>query len=170
MVENWAFENLQLTRETQIAGLPVRQFMSWDVNLDDISPQALATYDDSITLLAVNIFEPEPTNELTVHLYWQALEQTDSPMTVFVHLVGNINPETGSPLWAQDDHPPQNGRVSTNTWDTDMVYRDVYVLDLEDIPAGEYQLSIGLYDPITGERLPTEDNADSYIMGSMVIE
>lgn len=170
VVENWAFENLQLTRETQIAGLPVRQFMIWNVNPVDISTQSLATYSDSINLLAVNTFEPEPTNELTIHLYWQVIEQTDSPMTVFVHLVGDMNPDTGSPLWAQDDHPPQNGRVNTDTWQPETIYRDVYVLDLDNVPAGEYQVLIGIYDPVTNERLLTEDNTDAYIVDTIIIE
>lgn len=170
IVENWASENLQLTRQTQIAGLPVRQFMNWDVNPETLSTQSLATFADSISLIDINIFAPEPTNELTIHLYWQVIEQTDNPMTVFVHLIGDVNPETGSLLWAQDDHPPQNGRVSTNLWDTGQIYRDVYVLDLEGIPVGEYQLLIGLYDPETSERLLVDENTDAYFADAIILD
>ncbi|GAB5492108.1 MAG: hypothetical protein Phog2KO_23230 [Phototrophicaceae bacterium] len=170
VVEDWAFDNLQLTRETSLLGLPVRQFMAWTVDSEAISNQPLVTFADNLSLLETVIFAPEPTNELSIHLYWDAIEQTDSPMTIFVHLVGSINPETGSPLWAQDDHPPQNGRVSTDLWQVDTIYRDVYVLDLEAVPSGEYQIFVGFYDPVTNERMLTENAEDAYIIGEIILE
>ncbi len=39
------------------------------------------------------------------------------PLKVFAHLEGTVNPRPGSPLWTQDDHFPQDGRVSTTNWE-----------------------------------------------------
>ncbi|MEO1645670.1 MAG: hypothetical protein AAFR67_10815, partial [Chloroflexota bacterium] len=121
VVEQWAFDNLQLVRETNLAGLPVRQFMDYTVLPTELAPQPLATFGDNITLAGANILSPTPTDTLIVWLYWQPTIQTDTSFTAFVHLVGDMNPATGSPLWSQDDHPPQQGRVQTDTWETDTV-------------------------------------------------
>jgi len=170
VVEDWAFENLQLIREAEIASLPVRQFMSWDVQENEILDEPIAIFGDSIALAGMEILESDYTDTLTVLLYWQPIQQTDVPHTVFVHLVGGINPETGSPLWAQDDHPPQNGRVSTDLWLSDDIYRDVYTLSLEGVEVGDYQLYIGFYDPTNSERLLIENDADAYITETITIE
>ncbi len=162
VVEAWADTHMQRTRFTITDGLPVRQYMSWAISPDEISGQPLAIYDESIELAAAQVFlPPEPTDELTVWLYWRPLQPTKSSLKIFVHLIGNINPVTNSPLWSQADALPQQGRVTTDKWQTDTLYRDVYALNLRDVPAGKYQLVVGFYDPQTGERLITADDADN---------
>lgn len=170
VVEDWAFDNLQFVRETEIAGLPVRQFMAWDVDDDEILDEPLAIFGESIALVGIELIETDVTDELTVLLYWRVIQQTDVPHTVFVHLAGNMNPETGSPLWGQDDHPPQNGRVSTDLWTIDNVYRDVFTLSLENVEPGSYQLYIGFYDPDNNTRLLLDNESDAYISESIIIE
>lgn len=165
VVESWAFEHWQLVRDTRAAGLPARQFMPWEVAPDEVDEEPLATLGDIVELVDARIFAPEPTGELTVWLYWRPIAQTEAPLTGFVHLIGAINPATGTPLWSQDDHPPQDGRASTTMWERDTTYRDVYVLPLAGVIAGDYQLFAGLYDPETGERLRMEDGADAVLIG-----
>ena len=60
--------------------------------------------------------------------------------------------------------------MNTDTWQPETIYRDVYVLDLDNVPAGEYQVLVGIYDPVTNERLLTEDNTDAYIVDTIIIE
>jgi len=170
VVEDWAFSHLQLVRETRIAGLPVRQFMQWAVLPDETQNEALATYGDAIDLMGVEVLTQEPTNELTVWLYWRPVQPTDNPLTVFVHLVGGINPATGSPLWSQDDHPPQNGRVTTDLWQVNTVYRDVFTLPLDGVIRGDYTLQIGFYDPQTNTRLLREDESDAFVVEDIMID
>ena len=74
---------------------------------------------------------------LRLLLYWQ--EVPTANWKTFVHLIGTVKPD-GSPLWSQDDHPPQTAG------------RDVYVLNLDGLPAGEYTLEMGLYQPDNGDR------------------
>jgi hypothetical protein len=170
VVESWAFENLQLIRDTRIADLPVRQFMNWDVQANEISAEPLANFGNFIDLMDVTISQSASTDEITVIVYWRPLEQTETPLTVFMQLVGAINPETGTPIWSQNDHPPQNGRVSTDLWQSNVIYRDVYSLPLDDVAIGVYSLLIGFYDPISNDRLVLADGTDAYSMPIDVIE
>ncbi len=78
---------------------------------------------------------------LTVILFWQG----HTPDTAFVHLIGAINPVSGTPLWTQDDHPPLDA------------VRDIYHLDLGNVAPGAYTVQIGLYDPTNGQRAALTD-------------
>ena len=133
--------------------------------------QPLTTFSDVVTLIDAHVVTPpQPTGELTVWAYWQPLRQTDVPLKAFVHLIGPVNPDTSTPLWSQHDHEPQNGRISTATWQPDARYRDVFHLPgVASVPAGDYTLAIGLYDPNTGERLLTADGTDSYTIQTITL-
>lgn len=103
-------------------------------------------------------------DSVQVSLSWQPLQDSAVPLTVFVHLIGPYNPATEGPLWAQDDHPPRMGQISTTTWTREEVWVDAYRLDTEGIPAGEYEVWVGVYDPTTGERLSVlaDDNHSAF--------
>jgi hypothetical protein len=91
---------------------------------------------------------------VAVELFWTPLARTESPLKVFLHLLGPQAPD-GSTIWAQDDQFPQEGRVSTQSWEPGALLRDVYTLAIPpDAPPGEYTLAVGLYDPATGARVP----------------
>jgi hypothetical protein len=48
------------------------------------------------------------------------------------------------------------GAAPTTTWLPGEIIADAYSLPLPaDLPAGEYRLIVGFYNPTTGERLPT---------------
>jgi hypothetical protein len=96
-----------------------------------------------------------PGGKLRVRLYWMSVRTTDANYTVFVHLV---DPATGS-LLAQHDGPPVDGLHPTWTWLGDMqFFADEHVLDIpKGAEAGVYTLRVGMYDPITSERLPVRD-------------
>jgi hypothetical protein len=91
---------------------------------------------------------------LTVDLHWQALAPLGTDYTVFVHLVGGYNPATGGPVWAQDDSWPLAGGHPTTRWLPGQIVVDRHVIDVpEGTPAGVYQIYVGMYDALTGERL-----------------
>ena len=173
LVEDWVNGQYQLARETEIDSLPIRQYKRWGVGDDEIDvSQSLTTFDDTIELVGVRIFEnPEPTNELTIWLYWHPIDQTDKPYKVFAHLIGETNPETGSPLWSQDDQFPQDGRVSTDGWKTGEVYRDVFSIPLKDVSDGDYVINIGFYNPDNpDDLLPTEDESKHFTIGQIELK
>lgn len=169
VVETWTDEHMQLVRKTDVDGIRVEQYRNWSVSADETESQSLATFGDVVELVGVEVLSLDATpGQLTVWLYWQPLRQTDTALTMFVHLAGDINPANGTPLWSQADQQPQQGRVSTTNWSPQTIYRDVYVLPLNDVPTGSYVLLAGVYDPSTGERLPV-DGGDSYRLQTLEI-
>lgn len=87
---------------------------------------------------------------ITLTLYWRALTEMEVNYHVFVHLL-----DRGGEIWAQKDGPPAEGSRPTAGWVKEEVIRDEYQIALEgEIPAGEYLLTAGIYNPVSGERLP----------------
>lgn len=167
VVENWMNENMQLVRLSSASGLGIRQYKSWSMS-DNISQNPLAEFDNIVRLIDYELFDtPLPTGELVLWLYWQPIQKTDQSLKSFVHVVGDINPNSGSPLWAQDDQFPQESRIDTASWDSDTIYRDVYYLPSDPFIAGDYTFLVGWYDPETSIRLNTNTNNDVYTLTSL---
>jgi hypothetical protein len=167
--ERWAQANMQLVHDTVTGRLRIREYLPWKVAASELDSSPLAVFDDTVELAGVRVFPtPEPTGELIVWLYWRPLRQVEVPLKVFVHLAGEVNPATGSPLWAQDDQFPQDGRLDTTTWPVGEVFRDVYQIPVSDVPSGDYMLLVGLYDPATNERLVVGDG-DSYPLQTILL-
>lgn len=167
IIEAWLARHMQPVRQTSIDGLRAQQFMSW--NVDPIAQPPLATFGEIAEIADAQVFlPPEPTGELTVWFYWRSLATSPTPLKVFVHLLGEINPATGTPLWTQDDQYPQDGRISTIDWERSALYRDVFTLPLQSILPGEYTLTVGLYDPDTNARIPV-NGGDYFILQTISI-
>jgi hypothetical protein len=131
----------------------------------EIDSPLAAQFGDLLRLQGVNISLEDARLQLT--LYWQSLERTEQVYVGFVHLLGEFNPATQGPLWGQDDHPPALGQISPSNWALNRVYRDPYRLDLSGLPAGDYQVMVGLYDSMTHERLAlanADDAQDSLLL------
>jgi uncharacterized membrane protein len=167
IVEAWLADHMQLVRQTNVNGLRAEQYMNWEVA--PIEQPPLAVFGDIVELADAQVLlPPEPTGTLTVWLYWRPLTTSPTPLKVFVHLLGDINPATGTPLWAQDDHFPQDGRINTTNWQISTLYRDVYSLPLNSVPSGEYSVAAGLYEPETEIRLPV-DQSDNFIIDNIYL-
>lgn len=105
-----------------------------------------------ITLLGYDLVT-EPImggGRLRLTLFWQTHEAVNVSYTVFVHL---LNP--GGQVVAQHDGLPVEGTIPTSDWAAGEVIADRHLIEFPDLPAGDYQLMVGLYDTTTGERLPT---------------
>ncbi len=113
----------------------------------------LATFGNLVALHKVDHSPLQAGAPLTVTLQWQPLSQAPRDYTVFVHVLD----ESGN-LISQSDSPPDAGQFPSTRWAKDAAFTDEHVLVLPpDAPAGAYRLSVGLYDPQTGERLPAVD-------------
>jgi hypothetical protein len=89
---------------------------------------------------------------LEVTLVWEALAASDWPgYAVFVHLSG----EEG--LVAQHDGVPRQGQQPTLGWRDGEYIPDSHLLVLSDVPEGRYSLTVGMYNPHSGERIPAFD-------------
>ena len=81
---------------------------------------------------------------------WLALREPETDFKVFVHVV-----DVQGRLWAQHDGEPGFHFSPTTRWQQGEVIEDFHILEWkEDPPPGRYQLRAGLYDPVTGQRLP----------------
>jgi hypothetical protein len=66
---------------------------------------------------------------------------------------------------AQQDQPPLDGAYPTSLWDPDEIIADTIEVPLPaDLPAGEYDLVVGLYDFNTGVRLTVPGSSDNSLM------
>lgn len=89
-----------------------------------------------------------PGDALTVIVTWQVTAPPGHDLTTFVHLGDPAQP----PL-AQGDAPPQD--YPTRFWEAGERIPDQYTIHLpSDLPPGRYPVQMGLYDPVTGIRLP----------------
>ena len=92
----------------------------------------------------------QPGEPLFVTLTWQPLHRTETPHSVFVHLV-----DEAGVLLAQRDTWPGLGRAPTVSWRVGQKFVDVYRLDLPETAYAPNQahVQVGLYTP-EGGRLP----------------
>jgi len=90
------------------------------------------------------------TGTLALALYWECLARPKASYTVFVHLLD----ENGERI-AQGDAPPLGGAFDTLFWRPgDRVYDRYDIRVPEGSPTQDLTLRVGLYEPLSGARLP----------------
>lgn len=107
-----------------------------------------------------------PNAAVAVRLVWSTAAGLGDDYTAFVHLVG-----PDGTIVAQNDRPPLGGFYPTSGWALDEPVDDTYALTLPaTLPPGEYRLTVGWYQPVTGERLHLADNQDELQLTTWVIQ
>ncbi|NLG28814.1 MAG: glycosyltransferase family 39 protein [Chloroflexi bacterium] len=114
------------------------------------------TYGDTARLVGYRV-EPAaaaPGEALVVELYWQALRQTETNLSLFVHLYGRGRQAVG-----QRDSFPGGGLCPTTLWTPGSIVRDRLSVPVSAAADGPTALSVvvGLYDRATGAVLPATD-------------
>jgi hypothetical protein len=103
---------------------------------------------------------------IAVRLAWEALEPVTEAYRVFVQLIG----PDGAPLALQVG-PAQNGLAPTPTWGTGQAVTDVHAFRLRaDVPPGNYEFLVGLWQAIDSTRLPTTDGRDAVTIGPISVQ
>jgi len=87
------------------------------------------------------------TFALTLH--WQALNAPQKDYKVFVHVL-----DANDQVVAQQDNAPRQNYYPTRIWDAGERVPDAHTLN---VPPGKYTILVGMYDPVSGERLPAFD-------------
>jgi hypothetical protein len=89
--------------------------------------------------------------QLVVDLTWRVTRQPPGQPAAFVHVYG-----PDGALLAQSDAPPGRGLAPVALWRPGDVLTDraVLPLDVAALPPGTTSVRVGVYDPLTGERLP----------------
>ena len=115
-----------------------------------VAPEATtanALFGDELQLLAYEIKRNE--NQVVFILHWRSQQRMNTDYKVFVHV---FDPETGIPV-AQDDSKPRREAYPTIYWGPGEILADRVPISLRSVPPGAYGVAIGVYDPVTGERL-----------------
>jgi hypothetical protein len=131
-----------------------------------VAPPPLTVFGGQIALQRASI-PPVATagSDLAVQLRWQALTAPKGSYTVFVHL----GPLDQQPL-AQHDQQPLAGKLPTTEWVPGEVIDDVVDVPLPaGLPAGSYDVSVGLYQSSGGARLVLTGGATQFRLGSVRI-
>jgi 4-amino-4-deoxy-L-arabinose transferase-like glycosyltransferase len=118
-----------------------------------------AHFGDSIELAGTDlpIEHVHPGDVVPLTLFWRTWQPIEQNLKVFVHLLS-----AEGQLAGQHDGEPGGGLHPTSTWRLGESIVDRHgVLLPDDLPAGEYQLVIGMYDPATGSRLPVAAKTDT---------
>ena len=75
---------------------------------------------------------------------------------------------------ASADHQPYLGLAPTSSWPAGAVIQEVTWLHLPpDLPAGAYNIYVGLYHPDTLERLPLQHDSsgeNALVLGPIVVQ
>jgi hypothetical protein len=109
-------------------------------------------FGEHITLSRARISSHDisPGGTLTVVLFWESDAELKDNYMVFVHILSGDRE-----LCAQHDGPPIYGVRATPTWRVGEIIEDGHVIRFGgDLAPGEYELSVGMYDLETSQRLP----------------
>jgi hypothetical protein len=101
-----------------------------------------------------------------LHLVWLARAEMETSYKVFVHIID----DTGR-LWSQTDSRPVQYASNTNRWPPGQVILDRHELTLPpEMPAGRYQVRVGLYNEADGQRLPVVDAQGAPLDDQVLLE
>lgn len=158
-VDGWLRANRLLAVSASINGMRAEYWVrSPEPGIqDDIPP--LGTFPEIASVRSVRTLGPLPDGRLIVLVIWDVLGRTSAALKMFVHLLPYPALLDRPPL-AQDDQFPADGGLSTQTWLPGSAFVDVYTIDVHDLPAGRYQLLLGLYDPGSDQRVMTDSDRD----------
>lgn len=111
----------------------------------------------------------QPGADLALRLAWSSRQRSPLDYTVFVHVV-----DARGETVVQEDRPPLHGFAATRLWQPGQQIVDDYAIKLPaDLPAGQYDIQVGLYTLEQG-RLPVtqvgQSLDDFVVIGSFTVE
>ncbi len=149
---------------------------SWEVHFEPGDPEGLrhsidlpVNFGDTLAFMGHDRSAQSvaPGETLEVILYWRLLKRPDRHYSIFVHVL-----DVDSNIVGEYDA----NRYPTFSWreDGSELLLDYFPLQIRpDIPPGEYQVEIGVYNQPTGERLPIlvdgEMVADRLLLRPLVV-
>jgi mannosyltransferase len=125
---------------------------------DDAAENLHLQFGDGITLLGYRAWNPSPAaGDVTqLQLVWQADRKPSKRYKVFLQLL-----DSRDQVIAQRDAEPAGESRPTDTWKPAEIVLDNHGLLIPPgTPPGTYRRIVGLYDPVTLERLQLLDGSD----------
>ncbi len=157
-------------RESQVA---LGEMRVGDLNAANIARPHTARVGDAITFLGWST-QPAPNSDaikiargesLALDLFWRGDRALKDAYTVFVHLA-----DANGAVVADADSPPSQGLYPTNRWLPGETVHDRHTLKIPaDLAPGNYTITIGMYTPATGARLPV-DRTDQIVLGQVIVK
>ena len=130
---------------------------------DALTPVGPARLAPNITLTGYNFDLVDRL--LAVQLYWQ----TESPINIRYKVFAQLLSDDDT-LIAQSDTFPAAGERPTTGWLPGEIITDPHSLPLSsDTPPGTYRLIAGMYNPLTGERLPVLDDNGNLLTDAILV-
>lgn len=130
-----------------------------------------AQLDSAVELVGYSLDrdQVQPGGTIGLTLIWRCLERMDTDHTVFTHLLDQEGRVRGG-----EDNPPVHGTYPTTLWAPGEVVLDPYQIPVDaDAPPGRYAIEVGMYDPVTIQRLPALDpsgeTTDRILLGDIVV-
>lgn len=135
--------------------------------------QQRATFGNIATLIGYDLgpSSVRPGQTIDVTLYWRAGPGAqDAPAyTVFTHLLG-----ADGRIYGQDDSQPAEGTRPSTGWMAGEIISDRHRLTVRtDAPVGSYTIEIGLYEPLSGQRvlaLASDGSASDHVIVSVAAQ
>ena len=148
----------------------LRQTTASAIYTPEIPRETWTIFEDRAQILGYHVQgRTRSGNTLYVTLHWQALRQVSDNDQVYVTLLDYNGQE-----WSKDEHQPGFGFTPTSRWQPGEIIPDAYTLSLPaDMPPGNYQLRMGLYNPTTlihhTAHNSQGDTSDQIWLGDVVI-
>ncbi len=135
-----------------------------------VSP-ALATrnalFDDALTLLGGEMSYDAGAQEVALRLHWQALAANLPDDTVLVHVV---NQNTGEVVHVADQQPFEGHYPFSRWMKGEVVTEPRWVALPAGLPPGIYQIRVGVYNTVTGERRRIHDPLNDAAGNSLMLD
>jgi hypothetical protein len=150
---DWLLGQMQVTGRARIFEVP------------PVTHIVEADFDEQVTLLGydLDLGQVEAGDPAKLTLYWQAQREMETAYKVFVHLL-----DTNGAIVTQVDQEPQAGEAPITGWLAgEVVVDDIEIAVTGDMAATQ-SIAVGLYNPLTGERLAVL-NTDGIILGDSVM-
>jgi mannosyltransferase len=152
VIENWLAEHTFKTLDRWYGNVRLVVYSVPSVTVPGEIVPVDAVFGDSIRLRGYRIATATPHSGeiLQLALEWDTSKDLETRYTVFAQLL-----DAQQQIVGQNDSEPAGGRQPTDSWIPDQLVTDNRgVLIRPDTPAGMYTLLVGLYDGVTGVRLP----------------
>ena len=108
-----------------------------------------AVFDETVTLLAYEVLGDEISNlsqPLEIMTYWQVKEPPEVDLKIFLHLID----EQGQVVAQYDGLDVRSASLRSGD-----EFAQLHTISLPaELPPGSYGLQLGMYNAVTGERLP----------------
>jgi hypothetical protein len=170
-VEGWLAEHAYKALDTWYGGVRLAIYAVAAAPPKEVQNPLDVKLGDEVALLGYNLLarEVEAGDILPLTIFWQALAQPQERYKVFVHVLDEAGHIVG-----QQDSEPGDGLSITTSWQPGETVADNYgVLIRPGTPPGEHRIEVGMYSPMSGQRLPVreggQDRGDHLALGSIEV-